>query len=291
VKNQVGIVIPCCQAAKHLPHCLPPLLQSPLKPRILVIDSSSTDNTVEIAEDLGVETLVIPKNQFNHGLTREKGRLYLNTPIVAMLTQDAYAASSEMLNHLVKPLVENKASISYARQIPHIGAGIFASFPRKFNYPAESHIRSIGDAGAYGAYTFFCSNSCAAYLNSALDEIGGFGAALFGEDTIAAAKLLHRGHRIAYAAEALVRHSHDYTLKEEFRRHIEMGLSRREFQKLFAVCGPASSRGRAYVRALLMELWHTAPLQIPYALLQTLVKYSGYRLGCSSLMQIHAQDS
>ena len=278
-QEMIGIVIPTFQGAKQLPHCLAPLFQSPLKPRILVIDSSSTDGTVQIAQEMGVETLVIPQKEFNHGTTREKGRRMLGTPIVAMITQDAYAHSSDMLELLVQPLLEKKASLSYARQIPHTEADFFASFSRSFNYPAKSHIRSLADVEIYGAYTFFCSNSCAAYLNSALDEIGGFSPTPFGEDTIAAAKLLHRQHRIAYVADAIVHHSHDYTLKQEFLRHYEMGLARKTNQELLAIAGADSKRGKAYVKEMLKELWQQSPSKIPYALIQSLVKYTGFRIG------------
>lgn len=275
----IGVVIPTFQAATHLPHCLPPILNSPLKPRVLVIDSSSTDGTVDIALSMGAEVIVIPSNEFNHGTTREKGRQYLRTPIIVMMTQDAYAASSKMLECLVNPLVEHQASIAYARQLPHKGAGFFAAFSRRFNYPPTSHIRSLSDIPTFGVYTFFCSNSCAAYLNHALDEIGGFPPVLFGEDSVVVAKLLQHQHRIAYVAEAKVHHSHDYTLKQEFCRHFDMGLARRSYQKLLSIGGSDSQRGRAYVRALLKELWDHSPFRIPYALLQTLVKWSGYRLG------------
>lgn len=280
--SSIGIVIPTFQAAKHLPYCLPPLIHSPLKPRLLIIDSSSTDNTVEIARSMGAETIVIPAKEFNHGTTREKGRLYLQTPIVVMVTQDAYAACPHMLEHLVQPLLDQQASITYARQLPHQGANFFATFARDFNYPSVSHIRSLNDSSIYGAYTFFCSNSCAAYLNTALDEIGGFPHVLFGEDTIVTAKLLHRHHRIAYVAEAKVRHSHDYTLKQEFCRHFDMGLARRTYQKLLASAGSDSRRGKNYVQALLKELWQISPSLIPYAFLQIFAKLSGYHLGQTS---------
>ena len=105
----IGIVIPTFRAAKHLPYCLPPLLLSSLKPRILVIDSSSDDETVTLAKQFGVETLVIPQSEFNHGTTREKGRRYLNTDIVVMITQDAVnAISLDMLEKLVEPLINKK---------------------------------------------------------------------------------------------------------------------------------------------------------------------------------------
>jgi rhamnosyltransferase len=283
MQPSIGIVIPTFQAAKHLPHCLPPLLTSALNPRVLVLDSSSTDDTVAIARQMGAETLVIPQSEFNHGTTREKGRQYLQTSIVVMITQDAYATSPDMLGHLVKPILEKKSSIAYARQLPHRDAGFFGAFARTFNYPARSHIRSLDDTAIYGVYTFFCSDSCAAYCNTALDEIGGFPHVLFGEDTVVVAKLLHRQHHIAYVAEAQVYHSHDYTLKQEFCRHFDIGLARHTYQHLIAIAGSDGQRGKAYVRALLKELWQISPSWIPYALLQTLAKFCGYRIGRASL--------
>jgi len=280
--GSIGIVIPTFQAANHLSHCLPPLLDSPLNPRLLIIDSSSTDGTVSLARSLGVEVMVIPQSEFNHGATREKGRKYLKTSIVIMMTQDAYAVSKEMLGYLVNPILEGKASVAYARQLPHHGASVFAAFARHFNYPPTSHIRSLAEASTYGVYTFFCSNSCAAYLNTALDEVGGFPSVRFGEDTVVVAKLLEREYRVAYVAEAQVRHSHDYTLRQEFRRHFEMGWTRRAYQKILSRGGSDSLRGRIYVQSLLKELWETSPGQIPYAFLQTLAKWTGYRLGQAS---------
>lgn len=283
MKSSIGVVIPTFQAAAHLPHCLPPLIHSPLKPKILIIDSSSTDGTVELAQSMGVETLVIPQKEFNHGTTREKGRRLLNTSLVVMMTQDAYATSPHMLEKLVHPLLNQEASVAYARQLPHQGASIFASFSRHFNYPEQSHIRSLQDISTYGVYTFFCSNSCAAYLNAALDEIGGFSHTLFGEDTLAVAKLLHRHHRIAYIAEATVHHSHDYTLKQEFCRHFDIGLSRHAHQNLLSIGGTDNQRGKTYVRALLKKIQQNNPSKIPYALLQTCAKLCGYHLGKISI--------
>lgn len=275
----IGILIPTFNAAKHLPYCLPPLIASPLKPRLLIIDSSSTDETLAIAGTFGVETLVIPQEEFNHGTTREKGRLHLETDIVVMITQDAYCTSPYTLEYLVEPLIKDKASISYAKQIPHNPTNFFEAFPRSFNYPTTSHIRSLKEASLFGVYTFFCSNSCAAYLNCALDEIGGFSPVLFGEDTIAVAKLLYKGHQIAYVAEAEVQHSHSYSLKQEFQRHFDMGLSRRSYENLIHLGGKDTKRGADYVRAMLSKLKKEQPSLIPYALLQTLVKFTGYHLG------------
>lgn len=278
----VGVVILTLNAEKHIFKCLPPWLNSPLKPRVLIVDSSSSDATISIAKTLGAEVLIIPKAKFNHGATREKARKHLGTDIVVMLTHDAYAVSSSVLTQLILPIVEKKASAAYARQIPHPGAKLFEAFPRQFNYPAESHIRSINDLNTYGIYTFFCSNTCAAYCNKALDDVGGFPTVLLGEDTIVAARLLHNQQRIAYVAEAIVRHSHNYTLAQEFQRHFDIGLMRREFRELFACHETDNKRGNQYVKKLYRCLISEYPYLLPYGVIHTFTKWIGYHFGHAS---------
>ncbi|MBA3237370.1 MAG: glycosyltransferase family 2 protein [Parachlamydiaceae bacterium] len=280
----IGVAVITHSARKHLPHCLPPFLNSPFKPRVLVVNSSSFDGTVEAAEALGAETLVVPRQQFNHGATRELARKYLGTDIVVMVTPDAYVAHSQdaeddFLKILLKPLFEEKCSVAYARQIPHHGADPFESFSRKFNYPKESHIRSLKNIDTHGVYTFFCSNSCAAYINSALDEIGGFEPVLLGEDTVALARLLQRGHHVAYVAEATIHHSHRYSLLQEFRRSFDIGLARKEYNHLIAAGGKDTTRGKTYTLELTRHLWENHRTLLPYAFLQTLAKWSGYQFG------------
>lgn len=281
----VGVVIITHRARHHLPYCLPPLIRSPLKPRILLVNSSSNDGTVELARELArefgidIETLVIPRKEFNHGTTRERARKTLGTDIVVMTTPDAYASNDQALEVLVKPLLEKRASLAYARQIPHKGAVIWESFPRHFNYPSESHVRSIEDVKKYGVYTFFFSDSFGAYLNQALDEIGGFTEVLTGEDTVACAKLLLKGHRVAYVAEAEVYHSHRYSLMQEFKRHFDTGLARQTYKELLVKGGKDTKRGFGYVKSLLQFLLKENPLLVPYALLQSFCKWAGYYLG------------
>lgn len=275
---KVGVAIITHNARHHLPYCLPPLLQSELKPHIVLVNSSSTDGTVELAKQFGVETVVIPRKEFNHGTTRELARKILNTDIVVMTTPDAYATTGA-LDKLVEPIIQNKASLAYSRQIPHQGANIWESFPRKFNYPDKSQLRSIADVAEYGVYTFFFSDSFGAYSNAALEEIGGFCPVLTGEDTVLCAKLLLKGHKVAYVAESLVHHSHHYSLLQEFKRHFDTGLARESYKEWLISGGKDSKRGKAYVKELLNYLAKESPHLIPYALLQSVVKFTGYYLG------------
>jgi rhamnosyltransferase len=278
----IGVAVITHNARRHLPFCLPPLLNSPLKPRVLVVNSSSQDGTVEEAQKMGAESLVVPRKSFNHGATREAARTYLGTDIVVMVTPDAYALDEHQLGRLIEPLANGQASATYGRQIPHQGAGFFEAFHRAFNYPAQSHIRGIEDLPNYGVYTFFCSDSFAAYLNKDLDSIGGFEPVLIGEDTVAVAKLLRKGRKVAYVSDAIVRHSHTYTLKQEFQRHFDTGLARKDYGHLFGAGFKDSDRGKLYIKTLFKKLWKEKPWLIPYAAMQTLAKWAGYHLGRAS---------
>lgn len=279
----VGVAVLTYNSRHHLSYCLPPILQSPIKPKILVVDSSSSDGTLELARQFGVGILQIPKEEFNHGTTRERARKELGTDIVVMMTPDAYATHPGVLETLVCPLLEKKAALAYARQIPRTGAKIFEAFPRYFNYPKESQLRSIEDLERLGAYTFFFSDSFGAYQNALLDEIGGFSPVLTGEDTVACAKLLLRGHRVAYVAEAEVRHSHNYSILQEFKRHFDTGLARATYQEFLQLKVSDSARGREYVKSLMAYLLRESPSKIPYALVQTAFKWLGYQIGKRSI--------
>lgn len=278
-KLSVGVAVITYRDSRHLEKCLPPLLNSPIKPKVIVFNSSSNDGTVELAEKLGAKTLVIPRTEMNHGYAREISRKTLGTDIVVMMTPDAYA-KPDMLEKLIQPIIEGRAQIAYARQIAHDGANIIARFGREFNFPEKSNIRSIKDATRYGRYTGFCSDACTAWSNKALNEIGGFRWILSGEDAVAAAMILRKGHKIAYVADAVVNHSHNYTPMKEFVRHFDTGMYRKQWNKILDLGGGNDQkRGVSYAIALLSHVLKNELLMLPTAFLQLAFGWLGYQFG------------
>ncbi|MEK0085495.1 glycosyltransferase family 2 protein [Benzoatithermus flavus] len=272
----IGVVVVTHAARRHLERCLPPLLRSPLRPRVLVVNSSSGDGTVELAEAMGAETFVVPRASFNHGLTRELARRRLGTAVVAMLTPDAYPVRDDFLERLTAPVRDGHAAVAYGRQIPREDAAPVERLGRIFNYPATSHVRSLTDWPQHGGYTHFCSNACAAWSNAALDAIGGFKATLVSEETIAAAELLARGHKIAYVAEAVVVHSHAQSLEDAFRRQFDIGYTRRLHADLLLARERDEVRGRQFAT---MALRKAAVAELPRVVAHLAVSWLGYRIG------------
>ena len=218
---------------------------------VIVVDSSSTDRTVEVCEKYDCNLVSIDRNDFNHGSTREYARKLTDSDIVVFFTQDVIPVSDETIEKLILPIENGEAHVSYARQLHNENADILESFAREYNYGTTGHIRSIEDINRYGIYTFFCSNSCAAWSNKALDEIGGFKSTLTNEDYFACAGFLLNGYKIAYVPEAIVIHSHKYTLLNEFQRMFDTGYVRGERRWVQDTVGHAEKRGGEYFKALL----------------------------------------
>jgi rhamnosyltransferase len=275
----VGVAVITHRAREHLPRCLPPLLASPLRPRVLVVNSSSADGTVELARELGAETLVVPRRSFNHGLTRELARRHLGTPVVAMLTPDAYPRAADFLERLTAPVRAGEAAVAYARQLATPVCGVMERVGREFSYPDRSHVRAACDWGRWGSYTRFCSNAAAAWSSAALDRIGGFKPTLVSEETIAVAELLAAGERVAYVAEAAVWHAHRHGPADAFRRQFDIGYSRRLYDWLLLAREGDLPRGRRFARAALARAAREAPAELPRTLALLAASWLGYRAG------------
>jgi rhamnosyltransferase len=276
----VGIAIITHAAKAHLPNCLPPLVNR--GHRVVVVNSSSNDGTVELAIALGAEVLVIPRSEFNHGATREVARNHLATDIVVMMTPDAYLANDDAIERLIEPIRNGACAVTYGRQLPRSGADFFEAYLRSFNYPANSHVRSINDVATYGGYTTFCSDAFSAYLNAALSAVGGFEPTLVHEDIITVAKLLRVGYRVGYVAEAAVYHSHGSTLKGDFRRYFDTGYSRAKFSHVLSDTGSAQKLGLKFLGGLVRAM-RSNPSVVPYAILHAAAKWFGFNLGAAAI--------
>ena len=275
------VIVPTLNAASDWPRFAAALTMSVEPQRVLIIDSASTDGTRDLAIASGFKVLSIRRSEFNHGGTRQVGAEALtDATVLVYLTQDAVLSGPHAIANLVDAFADPSVAVAYGRQLPRKGAGAIEAHARLFNYPSVSEIRDLHDRNRLGFKTIFSSNSFAAYRRSALMEIGGFpNNTHFGEDTIAAAKLLLAGYKIAYVAEAAVYHSHAHTWAEEFRRYFDIGLLHSRERWLIESFGGAGGEGLRFVASELKYLLREDKVKIPDAILRTFLKYTGYRRG------------
>ncbi|MCO6558916.1 MAG: glycosyltransferase family 2 protein [Bifidobacterium sp.] len=277
----VGVVIPTLNAASSIVDLLKSLNSQSIKPdEVLVVDSSSDDDTVVKAKMYGATVRVIPRKEFNHGLTRHKAVLELPFDYVLFLTQDALPVDNAYIEKITAPLIhDSNIAIASGRQIPKSDARRSEQLVREFNYSATSFVRTKSDIDRLGIKTYFNSDVCSAYRRDIYLRLGGFGRCNTNEDMLLAAKCINNGYGVAYVADAKVYHSHNFSLRQQFHRNKEIGRFLQHNQK---VLGYASELGEGkrmlsfVVSHLLKEREYTEILRFGFDCMARLL---GNRIG------------
>ena len=276
-----SVIVPTLNAAPDwrrfaaaLRACVPP-------DRVLIVDSESTDGTPELSRAAGFRVLTVARRDFNHGGTQQWATQFTGEPeILVFLTQDAVLADRDAVGKLLAAFEDPRVGAAYGRQLPRPEAGVIEAHARQFNYGASSDVRDFASRERLGFKTIFISNSFAAYRTSALMGVGGFPAdVIFGEDTVAAGRLLLSGYKVAYVAEACVYHSHAYSWIQEFHRYFDVGVLHSRESWLLDQFGRTNGEGKRFVLSELKYLLDRDVRQIPSSLVRTALKLLGYRLG------------
>lgn len=233
-EKSITVIIPTLNAKNEIEKLVNKLLKQsyPIN-EIIVIDSSSEDGTVKICNSLPVKLINIARKDFDHGKTRDIALRESKGDIVIFMTQDAVPTNNELISELVAPFSDPEVAIVTGRQLPKSDASAMEKAIRKFNYPSTSQIRTRIDIPQYGIKTFFSSDVCAAYNRLIYEKIGGFEYPLkTNEDMFFAAKAINAGYKVIYNAEAKVFHSHNLSLREQYRRNYIQGYEIEKHQDL-----------------------------------------------------------
>ena len=233
----------------------------------------------EICDNLRVISVAL--NEFDHGGTRDRGIRSSDADIVICMTQDAIPANANLVDNLVNPLLENDdVVVSYARQLPKEDCALLERYTRKFNYPNESCLKSKADKERLGIKTYFCSNVCAAYKRDKYIELGGFERnVIFNEDMIFAAGVIEHGYKIAYVADARVRHSHNYTNILQLKRNFDLAVSQADHPEIFEEIKSESEGIRMVKQTAIYLLKIRKPWLIIDLVIKSGCKFIGYFLG------------
>ncbi|MDO5090208.1 MAG: glycosyltransferase family 2 protein [Cardiobacteriaceae bacterium] len=278
-----ALVMPTRNAGAGLDAWFAALAQQTLAPtQVVIIDSASVDGTAERAREAGCLVHGIAVADFNHGGSRNLGISLLDADVevAVLMTQDAILHDPQALQTLLAAFADPDVAAAYGRQLPHENANPLAAHARLFNYPAASAVKGQEDIAQMGIKTAFISNSFAAYRLSAWRAAGGFPEnMILAEDMHLAARLILAGYKIAYCAEATVRHSHNYSPVQEFRRYFDTGVFHREAGWIHEHFGGATGEGKRFVLSEWRYLWRHAPLWLPLSPVFTLAKWTGYQLG------------
>ncbi len=262
--------------------CLRSIASQSLQPDFkLLIDSSSTDHTRDLARKLGFEVEKISKIDFDHGGTRLYAARKLDkADILIYLTQDAVPASVDSFKLLLDCLQKPSVASVYGRQLPAKDASELAVHHRQYNYKVEPFEVTSETLLEMGIKGIFSSNSFAAYRREALLAVGGFSEHLImGEDMLAAKALINCGYKHVYCAQASVWHSHNLSFMGEFRRYFDTGVFHRSNVEINELLNSTKKLGAGFVLSELHFALNKGPLLFAESIYRNVLRVSAYFMG------------
>jgi len=246
---QASIVIRTLNEARHLDDLLKAIASQKtdgLSHEVVLVDSGSTDGTLQIAERHGCRIHHITREEFSFGRSLNRGCEAANGEILVITSGHCVPTDDYWLQRLCQPLLDGRADYSYGRQFggPHSYFSerrIFAKY-----FPEQSRIPQEG---------FFCNNANSALLKSAWtrhrfdEEITGL------EDMELAQRLVKDGRNVAYVAEAGVFHHHNETWSQVRRRFEREAIA---LQKIMPQVHVNLFDTLRYVASSIWKDWHCA---------------------------------
>ncbi len=184
---------------------------------ILVVDSESTDRTVELARAFENVTVVsIPKASFSYGYALNKGLQQARGNIAISISAHCIPVGKDWLNVLIAPLSELGIAITYGRQIGTLTSRLSERrvFEKNFPHRPARNYKAINNHNANSAFLLDVWREC-----NFDEKLRGL------EDLDFALKASRKGLQCVYVPEAVVFHFHLETNEKVFNRYYRETLA------------------------------------------------------------------
>jgi len=177
---------------------------------IVLVDSGSTDRTLELAEKYGARIFYIPSNEFTFGRSLNQGCLEALGEYLVFVSGHVWPVTNNWLRNLVEPFQEPSVAMVYGRQRGTSDSRLSELHDLQRQFGPVTQILVDEPKGNNGNAAIRKS----LWLDQPFDEsLPGL------EDVDWARKAERNGHRVYYAADAAVYHLHEENLKQVYTRH------------------------------------------------------------------------
>lgn len=208
-----SIIIRAFNEEKHITRLLDGIRHQTIEDvQIILVDSGSSDRTVEIANTYGVQVVTIQPQDFTFGRSLNLGISQALADYVVFASAHVYPVYPDWLERLLEPFENDKVAISYGKQRGMETTQFSEHQIFKHWFP---------DVSTNNQSHPFCNNANAAIRKKLWDQ-NAYNETLPGLEDLAWARWAHeQGYRIAYVAEAEIIHVHNeswHGISNRYRR-------------------------------------------------------------------------
>jgi rhamnosyltransferase len=196
----ISVVIRALNEGEHIGRLLKGFSQQTRQPdEIILVDSGSTDNTVEIAEAAGCRIVHIDKSDFSFGRALNLGCSHAKHDILIFTSAHVYPIYDTYVENLVGAFLNPGVGIAYGRQV--------GNEQTKFS-ESRIFLKWFPNKNDWDQRHPFSNNANAAVLKELWCQLP-YNESLTGlEDLDFAKRALDLGQKISYVADAPVIHVH-----------------------------------------------------------------------------------
>ena len=113
---KVSVIIRCLNEECHLPKLLDSIARQTMKAEVIVVDSGSTDKTVEIARSRAARVIHIKPEDFSFGRALNFGARNTSGDVLVMASAHTYPVHDNWLELLTKPFEDSTVALVYGSQ-------------------------------------------------------------------------------------------------------------------------------------------------------------------------------
>ena len=246
--------------------------QKGVKINLLIVDSGSTDKTLEMIKAYKHTFMAIAPGTYFPGKVLNHAVRETQTELIVFINSDVVLLDEYAIYHLIKPLIENeKCAGSFGRQIVRPEADLTVRYEYKKAFPNEQK----------SPEWMHYSLPIAAMKKSVWEKQPFYTDAWGSEDTHWGINAKRNGYEITYVPQAIAMHSHNYTLKQlASRRRIEGEADVYIYPaKRYGILQMLKSFAGTFARTSLQHIKAFQLHKIPYLLVNRIVYVWFYYVG------------